>query len=122
MMDRWGLEKKDLRPKNSGTGKKEVYSVRITETPHGRIISVCDIELLGKKFVEKDVILDISREYYQGEPMEESEIVNLANESQMISFVGRRSVSLAIKHKLIHPQAVLKVKGTPYAMFIKTTL
>jgi hypothetical protein len=40
--------------------------VKIHKTENKDIVAVCDEDLLGKKFEEKELILDVSEEFYKG--------------------------------------------------------
>lgn len=86
----------------------------------GTIIYACDSELLGKRFSEKGLVLDISVEMYGGELLEEDELLPVIMSSSSFTVVGKRIVRVLIERKLIHPEAVLRIAGIPYAMFINT--
>ncbi len=98
--------------------QKTLYSIKIYETEKGRMTLICDPELIGKKFVENNKVLDIQKEFYGGILVEEDEVIEIIRNSEIMSFIGTKSVNIAIKEKIIHPDAVIKVKGIPHAMYI----
>ena len=86
------------------------------------VVSVCDEELLGKVFREGDKVLAINEEFFGGELLSkdfEDEIIEYLRRAYTAMIVGERSVSIALKHKVIHPEAVKKIAGIPYAQIVR---
>ncbi|MGB9725428.1 MAG: DUF424 domain-containing protein [Fervidicoccaceae archaeon] len=98
----------------------DLYSLKIIKTESFKTVLVCDAELLGKKFTESKGVLDISEEYYGGEIVEEEAVMTELINADYISLVGERSVNLGVKSGMIHPEAVTRISGIPYAIFVNT--
>jgi len=85
-----------------------------------RVVAICDPELLGKKFVEGKVQLDLNDHFYNGEEMKieqaENLIKNLEKDSPSYNIVGEKSINLCIKNKIIDEEGVKKISGIPHAM------
>ena len=85
-----------------------------------RIVAVCDAELLGKKFTEGNLQLDITPEFYGGKKMNEAEIIKVLKEfdedDSMFNIVGKKSVNAAIKAGIISKDGIIKVKNIPHAL------
>ncbi|MEM1619667.1 MAG: DUF424 family protein [Fervidicoccaceae archaeon] len=94
--------------------------VKVHESRQGKIVAVCDRELLGAELREGGVILRVSPEFYGGELLDETEALEIMYTAQILNVVGERAVSLAIREKLIHPASVISVEAVPFAMFINT--
>jgi len=96
------------------------YSLKILYTDKGKMVNICDRELIGKVFREKNIVLSISEDFYLGEMVDETEIINAMREADILSIVGEKSVQVAIENKIIHPDSVIYVEGVPYAIYIST--
>ncbi len=86
------------------------------------VVSVCDEELLGKVFREGDRVLAINKEFFGGQLLStdyEDEIIDYLRRAYTAMIVGERSVSLALKNRVIHPEAVMRIAGVPYAQIVR---
>ena len=92
--------------------------IKIHKTSERKIISICDEDLIGKKFEEKDLQLDISERFYKGEKASEEKILKEIKGANYLNIVGKNSINLAIKNKLILRENIIKVKNIPYAISI----
>jgi len=93
--------------------------VKVHES-YRKIIAVCDEELLGKKFIEGKLQLDVKESFYNGESMNEDDLVLLLQEADKddasFNFVGEKSIKAGIKAKVINKKGVIKVRGIPHAL------
>jgi hypothetical protein len=90
--------------------------VKVHSTPDGRnILAVCDKSLIGKKFEEKKLQLDLTSEFYNGNENNEEEIKSLFKKSHIINLVGKKSVELGIKEGIISEKSVIYIKKIPIA-------
>ncbi len=101
------------------TNSSYKYSVRVVHAGNDLIVNICDEELLGMVFKEDNKVLDVSKDFYGGELFDENGVVTLIREASILTLVGERAVSIAIREGLIHPESVLRIRGVPYAMFFK---
>lgn len=86
------------------------------KTNDGRLIlAVCDSELVGKKFVQGDLQLDLSSDFYKGEEKTEQEICKMFKTAYIVNLVGEKSVNLAIKEKIIDKEHIIKIDNIPHA-------
>jgi len=109
--------KADLRPEEITLflGRHEVLS------DYGRevVVGVCDEELLGKVFAEGGTRLEINKEFFGSMRIGGDELHNYLIEATSAMIVGEKAVRLAIKLGFINPDAVARVKGVPYAMYVR---
>lgn len=90
--------------------------VKIHKTSDGRrVLAVCDSNLIGKKFEEKDLQLDLTSRFYKGEEKNKEEILNLFKTASIINLVGEKSVELGIKAGIIETNHIIKIKNIPHA-------
>lgn len=102
--------------------KERTLSLKIIYSEDMKIVLVCDSELLGKKFIEGNKILDVSEEYYRGEEATEEEILPHLENASYISLIGERSVKLGIDNGVVHPGAVIRISGIPFAMYMNFSI
>ncbi|MFH1209561.1 MAG: DUF424 family protein [archaeon] len=82
-----------------------------------RLIVLCDSSLIGKKLSENDLCLNISERFYKGEKLNESDLKEL-DDSVMFNLVGKESIKIALKYKLINKDKIIKIQKVPHAMVI----
>ena len=82
-------------------------------------LTICDKELLGKKFSEKNKILDLSSSFYDGEEISKDSIPKTIKNSYFMMCVGKKSTSLLLKLKYIQKDSIKKISDIPYSMVIR---
>ncbi len=93
--------------------------VRIHEPQAGKkIVAICDEELVGKKFKEKNVQLDLSSEFYNGEKKSEEDILKLLDYAYIVNMVGKNAVNLGKKAGIVLEKDILYVQKIPYTQAI----
>ncbi len=97
---------------------KDIY-IKVHKTIYENVIAVCDKELIGKTFKDKEIELKVNEHFYKGELLEEDEIVHILKNSTIVNIMGKRSVSLALKIGLIEKENIIRIKGVPHAQFTK---
>ena len=84
------------------------------------VIAVCDAELLGKKFEQGDLQLDVNENFYGGDELKEDKLLTFlqekAEENATFNFVGKETIEIAIKAGIISKDGILKISNVPYAM------
>ncbi len=90
--------------------------VKVHKTHDGRrIIAICDSDLIGKKFEEKGLQLDLRPNFYKGEEKDEKESYELIKTAYIVNAAGEKSINFCIKEKIIEKDNVKKIKKIPYA-------
>ncbi len=82
------------------------------------ILTVCDKEIIGKRFETDDLKLDLRSDFYKGKEKTEKEIVKLFGQAYMINLVGQKSVNLGLKSKIISEKDIIKIKNIPYVQAV----
>ncbi len=83
------------------------------------VVAVCDAELLGKVFREGDKVLVINEEFFKGFLVDPDEVIDYIEKAYTALIVGERAVNIALKSKVIHPDAILRISGIPYAQLVR---
>ena len=85
-----------------------------------KILAVCDAELLGKRFEQGKMQLEVCKEFYCGELKSEKEVIKLLQEAEKedatFNLVGNKAISAGIKAGIINKEGVLRIEGVPHAL------
>ncbi|MBN2421305.1 DUF424 family protein [Candidatus Woesearchaeota archaeon] len=88
--------------------------VKTHETKNGVIVAVVDKDILGQKFEENDLQLDLASNYYKGELKTIDEVGDLIRNAYGVNIVGEQSIRLAIEEGIITEEMIKKIKNIPY--------
>lgn len=83
------------------------------------IISICDSNLLGKKFEQGKLQFEIGT-FFNGEEKKEAEILEIikdaAKEDATFNIVGKQSINCALKAGIIDKEGIITIQGIPVAL------
>jgi len=97
------------------TSKELKMIVKIHQGPHGAVLVVTDSDLIGKRFEEGKIQLDLKAKFYAGEEKHEEEIKKLVQGAYVLHLTGEKTVKLFLKWGLIEEEKVLVVNRVPHA-------
>lgn len=83
------------------------------------LIAVCDCDILGKKFAEGDLRLEVSTDFFGEERASPSEVEAALERATMANFVGCRAVEHAIRLGYVEKENVLSIDGILYAQMVR---
>ena len=104
---------------NSLQGDNEIYAARTTKYSDSLMISVCDLNLVGKTLSQGDVVISLSSEYFQEEVIKKEKAADLLNNCSIANLVGERIVAMAISMGLANEASVKRICGIPFLMIFK---
>lgn len=84
---------------------------------HQGVLAACDEDLVGKKFEDGELVLDIKESFYRGEIVSGEELSGMLTGYDNINLVGEQTIKIAKRNKLV--DKVGRVKGVPYAIIFK---
>jgi len=92
----------------------KIYKVR------GEVmVAACDRELLGRKFEEGELMLEVKESFYYDSFVTEQTFINSMKIATIANLVGKHVVSLAIKEGFVNEDGVIRIEGVPHAqMFL----
>jgi hypothetical protein len=93
--------------------------VKERKTDEGLLVSVCDPDILGETFQGEEVSLTVEEEFYGGEEVDESAVVESLTRATVANIVGTEAVSLAIEHGFVEETNVLDVGTTRHAQLLR---
>ena len=86
------------------------------------VIAICDSELLGKKFEQGNLQLDLTGEFFKGEEKNEQESLEIIKdaftEDASFNIVGKKATELALKADIISKEGIKKIQGVPFAFVL----
>jgi uncharacterized protein len=82
------------------------------------LVAVSDESCLGKEFMEGDVLLKVSKEFYGDEHADKDEVVSALCEATIANLVGEQSVACAVENGFVDPKDILYVQGVPHAQMV----
>lgn len=102
------------------TPQHQVY-VKMVKIRNETVVAVCDEELLGKKFEDKNrgLKLEVNEAFYKGSKMELENCISYVKAGSIVNLVGSKIVKKAAECGLINPLAVIVIAGVPHAQMIK---
>jgi len=88
----------------------------------GRTIAVAvDSDLVGNKYEEGDIQLDLANAFYKGDEMDDSQAGDIIRNADIVHLIGENAVKLGINEGIIEEDHVQKIKGIPHAQSIMIT-
>ncbi|MCH8973074.1 MAG: DUF424 domain-containing protein [Thaumarchaeota archaeon] len=95
------------------------FSVRLTSYQKNTLLNICDVDLVGKKISEKNLQVDISKNYYGKEIIEKNEAENLLKNASVINMVGKEIISLSMNLGIGSEKGIKKISGVPFLIVYK---
>lgn len=89
---------------------------------HRNIVIICDSSLLGKKFDEGQLQLDIKENFFNGEEKTKEEtteiIKNMVQEDATFNIVGKESIEIALETGIINKDGIKTIQDIPVALML----
>lgn len=100
-------------------GDNQAYAARTTEYGDSLMVSVCDVELVGKIINHGEMVISLSRDYFQEEVIKEDKAADLLKKCSIANLVGEKIVALAISLGLAKEVGVKRICNIPFLMIFK---
>jgi uncharacterized protein len=95
------------------------YALRTMKYQGSTMVNICDLELIGSKLEQGDLVIDISKEYFQQEIIENHQAENLLRLCSVANLVGERIVKQAIDLRFAKEMSIKRISGVPFLMIFK---
>lgn len=82
------------------------------------LVAACDSELIGKKFSEGKLCLEISS-FYDGKKVSEKIFLEHMSNATSANLVGKKTVDAAINANFIDKENVIRIQGVPYCIMVR---
>lgn len=91
--------------------------LRVIQTQGEVLVIVCDSELLGKKFKQGKLRLDVKESFYRGTEANVKECIAALRKATIANLVGS-IVGHAVKAGIIERENVLRIQNVPHAQLV----
>ena len=82
------------------------------------LVAVCDEDIVGKKFKEGDLRIEIREEFYGKESYDEEEVKRALKQATIANISGEKAVKLAIELGIVDESRVLKIGECWHAQMV----
>jgi hypothetical protein len=83
------------------------------------MVDICDLDLIGTKLEQDGLVINLTREYYQQEVMEQPRAQEFLHKCDIANLVGDRIVKQALDMKLAKEASIKRIAGVPFLMIYK---
>jgi len=83
------------------------------------MVNICDLELIGTQIEQDTFVINLTKEYFQQEIIEDLVAEKLLLACSIANLVGQRIVGRAIKLKLAKEASIKRISGVPFLMIYK---
>ena len=92
--------------------------LKIHQSSQGKVIAVCDRELLDTTLQGDSFDFEISASFYGGKEIGEDELKLCFAQPGSLNLVGRKTIECAIACGVVDPAAVCEIDGVPHAVVL----
>jgi hypothetical protein len=89
--------------------------IKIYDTEVSVLVAVCDRDLIGNTYRDSGLKLEVTEEFYKGEPVDAARVQTALMGATTANIVGEQSVAAAISCGAIEPECVIIIDGIPHA-------
>lgn len=95
--------------------------LKIHENQRGKIVAVCDADLVGKVLEEqgRELDLDRYRSFYVGEKVDQEPVKKALESFGSANLVGKNAIEVALAMGLGDAEDVMYIKNIPYMQIYK---
>lgn len=83
-----------------------------------KIVAICDEDLIGKKFEDRRLQLDLNSNFYKGEKKTKEEVLKIFERADILNLVGKKTIEIALEAKVISKDKIIKIKNIPHAQAV----
>jgi hypothetical protein len=96
----------------------DVY-VNLRKQGNQTMLATCDCDICGKTLRDGKIVFEVREDFYKGMKVTIEEAIELCKQSTIVNMIGTCIVKHAVEAGLVHPDAILKIKGIPHAQIVK---
>ncbi len=96
-----------------------LFSVRVSNYQKSIMLNICDAKLLGKKIIQDELNMHISKSYYGEKLVEKEEAKSLLKNSSIINMVGKETISLSMELGIGSKNGIKTISNVPFLIVFK---
>ncbi len=95
--------------------------LKIHESPRGKVVAVCDKELIGKILEDENTAMDLKNYsgFYVGEHVGKDDVEKALEKFSSANIVGKKSVGVALSAGVVSKEDIMYINETPYIQIYK---
>ena len=110
---------KTWKQQNLEKKRMHMISIKIYKQGSDILVGACDEKLIGKKFADGRLRIDVSPNFYDGKRINRATLKKYLQDSTIANLVGKETIQCAIDLGLIDPECIIRVKGVPHAQMVR---
>ncbi len=83
------------------------------------IVAVCDKNIIGKKFMQGELVLKLDEGFYKGEDAWEDDVKAALSDATIANIAGEKSIACAVECGCVDPDNIIFIQGIPHAQMVK---
>lgn len=96
-----------------------MYAARTTPYQGSLMVDICDLDLIGNKLEQNGLVVNLTKEYFQQQVIEDSQAGDLLQRCAIANLVGEKIVGQALAMKMAKEASVRRISGVPFLMIFK---
>lgn len=96
-----------------------MISVRRHSAGNELLVAACDSALLGKRFEEGELCLELGAGFYEGERVDRKLFLEVLALATIANLAGEETVGAAIEAGVVDPECVIRIQGVPHAQLVR---
>jgi hypothetical protein len=92
-----------------------VLVVSLKKGANGSILVITDKDIIGKKFEEGKLQLDLTNDFYFGDEKSKEEIILMIKSARDVFVTGKEAVALVVELDLVDTSRIIYVDGVAHA-------
>jgi len=82
------------------------------------MLAACDADLLGKRFEEGEIHIEVRKEFYFETYVSEKTFRNALRMATIINLVGENVIRIAIEEGIVDENNILRIQNIPHAQAV----
>src|SRR3989338_1477422 len=91
------------------------YIVAKKQSQFGLLVVITDADIIGKKFEEDRLQLDLTKKFYEGERKSKEEVKRIMLTARHLHLTGKGAVSIGVEMELVDPKKIIFIDKVPHA-------
>ena len=91
------------------------YIVAKKQSQFGMLVVITDSDIIGKKFEEDRLQLDLTKKFYHGEAKNKEEVKKIMMTARHLHLTGKGTVAIAAEMNLVNPKKIIFIDNIPHA-------
>lgn len=96
-----------------------MFVLNMHKADSSQVVSACDSDIVGKRFEEKDIVLDIPESFYGGKEKAIDDIISAISASGSAVIIGNTITAELEKRGIISESHISSIAGQKYAMIFR---